>query len=369
MKVEEGKWVLLEQPNGRCKLVLLKGMDEVICLGRFGSFKARELLDKAYDLACEISKEGALHPISRTEESPLGDNEADDAMHTNEHIFDTNTSQRLTDQDITALKASLSSHALIRALVENSTTFSGKNAFSKQKYIARKTRKFGRFVTPRPVTPASLVEHFGVLRVDAMAHVLFAMDIQDGGRYLIWDDHKGIWCGAVMHRCPQAEVIAVHEGPTLSYGHLAYLKLDDQNLLPLSLDAPVQPFEARREGVDLSQAQERHQRRLEKQARASEGLVDAILLAGRPEYSPADLLDLYQGRLRPSGKLVVFSLNIELLSPLFEALCKSHGWIDVRLEECLLQPWQAQHGRLHPTMAASAHAGFILTSIKVIVAE
>src|SRR5262249_32528250 len=110
-------------------------------------------------------------------------------------------------------------------------------------------------------------------------------------------------------------------------------------------------------------------RRLGKQVRASEGLVDAILIAGRSEYSPADLLGLCQARLRPSGKLVVFCLNIELLSPLFEELCKDHGWIDVRLEEFLLQPWQAQHGRLHPTMTASAHAGFILTSIRVIVGE
>lgn len=365
MKIEEGKWVLLEQPNERCRLVLLKRMDEVVCLGRFGSFKASELLGKTYDLTYEISKEGALHLISKTEEPSLND-KVDDMMHTNEHIFDTNTSQQLTDQDIVALKTSLSSNALIRALVENSSTFSGKNAFSKQKYIARKTRKFGRFVKPRPVTPASLVEHFGGLREDALAHVLFAMDTQDDGRYLIWDDYKGIWCGAVMHRCPQAEVIAVHEGLTFNSGHLAYLKLDDRNLLPLSIDAPIQPFEAKRDGVDLSQAQERHQRKLGKQARASEGLVDAILIAGRSEYNPADLLSLYQARLRSSGKLVVFSLHIELLSPLFEELCKNRGWIDVRLEECLLQPWQAHQGRLHPTMTASAHAGFILTSIKVV---
>lgn len=376
-RIQLNKWVLLEQPNQNRRLVHVK-LGEKIDLGRYGSFCASELLGLSYDHAYEITKEGKLmvfNPDSLLQCIKDKSDAFDDKMQddedgeepTNEHIFDTNTSQLLTNTDINSLKTSLSTSDLIQTLVSNSITFTSKNSFSRLKYITRKARKYSRFFIPRLLTPSTLVKQLGLFREDALAHALFALNLQGGGRYGIWDDYKNVWVGAAHWRCPSAELIVLHQG-TFCPSHLSFFvtreEWDNTNILPLSLDEPLSAFTPKCPEAANSPAEERHTRKLAKQELALQGSFTGLFIAA-VSCTPLSVLQSHYQRLDSSSKLVLFHQHSEFLSPCFEWLRKSKCFVDVKMEECWLQPWQADPGRMHPMMSMDAHGGFILSAIKV----
>ena len=376
-RIQVNQWVLLEQPNQNRRLVHVK-LGERIDLGRYGSFGASELLDLLYDHAYEITREGKLtvfDPESllqciKDKCDALGDrmdDSEDVEERTNEHLLDNNTSQLLTDTDIHSLKSSLSTSDLIHTLISNSLTFTSKNSFSRLKYVTRKARKYGRFFIPRQVTPSALIKQLGLFREDALGHVLFALNLQAGGRYGVWDDYKNVWVGAAHWRCPSAELIVLHQG-SFCPSHLSFFvdkeERDHKNILPLSLDEPLAAFKAKCPEAANSPAEGRHARKIAKQERASQGTFNGLLIAAT-SCTPLSILQAQHQRLDASSKVVLFHPHPESLSPSFEWLRRSRCFVDVRMEECWLQPWQADPGRMHPMMTMDAHGGFILSAIKV----
>ena len=72
----------------------------------------------------------------------------------NRNVSDKNESQKLSRDDIEALKKeNLGSRELIKTIVENSSTFEGKNKHSQDKYLAKKQIKhMSCFTMLRPTT-------------------------------------------------------------------------------------------------------------------------------------------------------------------------------------------------------------------------
>lgn len=140
-------------------------------MAKYGKFKAEELFGKKMNLCYEISKDGQLIPFAPIENGQgaidVVDEETAEIISqishnvdqpTNQTIFDSNTSQRLSQEEIHNLRDS--GKSVITELIQNSASFDQKNTFSKVKYIQRKQKKFSRWTRVIPVSTRTLCSHF-----------------------------------------------------------------------------------------------------------------------------------------------------------------------------------------------------------------
>ncbi len=140
-------------------------------MAKYGKFKAEALFGKRVNLCYEIGKDGSLSAFAPTEDDQGAIEILDESsveiisqiahdveQPTNQTIFDSNTSQRLSQADIHELRDS--GKSVISELVHNSASFEQKNSFSKVKYIQRKQKKFSRWTRVLPVTSRTLCFHF-----------------------------------------------------------------------------------------------------------------------------------------------------------------------------------------------------------------
>lgn len=83
-----------------------------------------------------------------------------DIQRDNRFIKDDNKSQKLTRSEIETFKKEISGQEIIKTLVENSSSFEGKNKFSQQKYLAKKQQKYLNLFTVLKPTIKFLIEMY-----------------------------------------------------------------------------------------------------------------------------------------------------------------------------------------------------------------
>ena len=158
-----------------------------ISLGKFGTFQANHLIGRPYHLTYEIldkpTREGGsnLRIVTSSElhESAQGDNSlsednligttgvefdsVDDderaVMRTNQHIVDDGISQKLTIDEIEALKKTDVSGGkdIVAKILESHSALEKKTAFSLAKYTLRKSKKYMKRFTAMPLDVPLLV--------------------------------------------------------------------------------------------------------------------------------------------------------------------------------------------------------------------
>ncbi|XP_038078991.1 tRNA (adenine(58)-N(1))-methyltransferase non-catalytic subunit TRM6-like [Patiria miniata] len=138
----------------------------------------------------------------------------------NRGINDDTRSQKLSDEDIKALK-SKGQHgaAIVEQLVENSTSFKEKTVYSQAKYLKKKRDKhLMRFQILRPNT-ILLCEMYLMrapsknihLRIDTLAQILTAANIQSGINVMMMETCQGLLLGAIMERMAgKGTVVQIH---------------------------------------------------------------------------------------------------------------------------------------------------------------
>jgi tRNA (adenine58-N1)-methyltransferase non-catalytic subunit len=383
-----------------------------IDLSKYGKFKSQELFGCKLNMCYEISKDGKLSPFTPIESDQgsieAGEEDSFEAVQqiihsedqpTNQTIFDSNTSQKLSHQEILGLRDS--GKSVISELIQNSSTFEQKNSFSKVKYIQRKQKKFARWIRVLPINSRNLCNHFIErepqkvldLRLDTVGQILNLANVQYGGKYLVMDDTKGLLLGAIIERCSsvkleyqKSQVLLVHEEDCYN-GHIMRMFNFDSNQLSVFYDIHVRdclpkvlesipwvPAHTDPEKLRLyaDKIEARRLNYIQKQDRRlmTRSILDAknftsIILAVEPgAYTTESLVDSWLPFLQPGGAFVIYSSSKEALnSSFFEALV-SEKFIDVRITEGFLRPYQTAEGRLHPMMNCNGHGGFLLTMIK-----
>ena len=148
----------------------------------------------------------------------------------NRTLTNDSAAQSLTAGAIAELKGEgQNGTAIISALMEGSSTFSTKTAFSQEKWLKRKTIKYlPRFrvvrTTPLNVAETALLKHAEKimgLRFDTLAQMLMQGDVRSGAVPLVFDEVGGMLLGAIAHRMGGAgTVIAAHANggvPNMGY--------------------------------------------------------------------------------------------------------------------------------------------------------
>ncbi|KAF2358878.1 tRNA (adenine(58)-N(1))-methyltransferase non-catalytic subunit TRM6 [Trinorchestia longiramus] len=150
----------------------------------------------------------------------------------NRDLSDAGTSQKLTKEEILALKASgASGEEVIQAITANSATFSSKTKYSQQKYVGKKGKKHCELVTLHKPSIDFIAESFysnnprtvSYLRPDSLYQVLSYCNVYPGCRALTYDSGtRGLVTAALLHRVgPSGRLVHVYSGDKGFKGPLA----------------------------------------------------------------------------------------------------------------------------------------------------
>lgn len=91
----------------------------------------------------------------------------------NSQYFDDNTAQRLKTEDIHQLREQgASGHDIIRSLIQNSDTWENKSQFAREKWLARKQKRYVRRVRIVKCTPDILADVYHLKSKDKIWYVV-----------------------------------------------------------------------------------------------------------------------------------------------------------------------------------------------------
>ncbi|KAG4955197.1 hypothetical protein JHK87_040791 [Glycine soja] len=127
----------------------------------------------------------------------------------NRELVDNNTAQRLTGEDIEAMRRQgAGGNEIIEALIANSVTFEKKTSFSQEKYRLKKQKKYAPKVLMRRPVARSICEAYfkkypskiGFLWVDTLSLLLSMGNVSSNSDILVVDMIGGLLTGAVAER-------------------------------------------------------------------------------------------------------------------------------------------------------------------------
>ncbi|NP_001090141.1 tRNA methyltransferase 6 L homeolog [Xenopus laevis] len=163
------------------------------------------VIGKHYGTTFEICSGGNL----QTKTAQVTATEQKEAGADNRNIVDDGKSQKLTRDDIEALKEKgIKGEAIVQQLIENSATFRDKTEFAQEKYIKKKKKKYEAVITIlKPSTrilammycarePAKICQ----LRYDTLAQMLTLGNIHARSKVIVMETCAGLVLGAVMER-------------------------------------------------------------------------------------------------------------------------------------------------------------------------
>ena len=148
----------------------------------------------------------------------------------NRHIVDTNTSQRLNQDDVRRMRAQgWHGAAVVETLVQHSTTFGQKSDYAQAKYVQRKQKKYQPRCRLVRCTAATIAHAMFVrdpkkimnLRDDTLGQILSYANLSAGCQALVWEQSFGIVTGAVAQRLGgYGRVLSVYSGQQPSWSEM-----------------------------------------------------------------------------------------------------------------------------------------------------
>ncbi|NWI00183.1 TRM6 methyltransferase, partial [Tichodroma muraria] len=159
-----------------------------------------------YGTMFEVTSGGNLQPKQEVEETTT---ETKEAGTDNRNIVDDGKSQKLTHDDIKALKdKGIKGQEIVQQLIENSATFRDKTEFAQDKYIKKKKKKYEAVITiVKPSTRILSTMYYARepgkinhLRYDTLAQMLTLGNIHAGNKMIVMETCAGLVLGAVMER-------------------------------------------------------------------------------------------------------------------------------------------------------------------------
>uniref|UniRef100_F7AA51 tRNA (adenine(58)-N(1))-methyltransferase non-catalytic subunit TRM6 n=1 Tax=Monodelphis domestica TaxID=13616 RepID=F7AA51_MONDO len=164
------------------------------------------VIGHSYGTTFEVSNSGNLQPKKMMEEIT---SETKEAGIDNRNIVDDGKSQKLTQDDIKALKdKGIKGEEIVQQLIENSTTFRDKTEFAQDKYIKKKKKKYEAIITVvKPSTRILSIMYYArepgkinYMRYDTLAQMLTLGNIHAGNKMVVMETCAGLVLGAVMER-------------------------------------------------------------------------------------------------------------------------------------------------------------------------
>ncbi|KAM3852824.1 tRNA (adenine(58)-N(1))-methyltransferase non-catalytic subunit TRM6 isoform 2-T2 [Vipera latastei] len=408
--IREGDWAVLKRDDVFKAVAVVKRR-------KISFEKQWFFLDNAighvYGTSFEVTSGGSLQPKRTLEEM---NPETKEAGTDNRNIIDDGKSQKLTHDDIKALKdKGIKGQEIVQQLIENSTTFRDKTEFAQDKYIKKKKKKYEAVITI--IKPSARIlstmyyarepGKINYLRYDTLAQMLTWGNVHAGNKMIVMETCAGLVLGAVMERMGgYGSIVQIYpgEGPvraaTSCFGFpktffdtlsefplskvasvlsgtfsLTSLPSESEENTPVAedksgsgddkeLSIPEVDMECCPKTHDKQKKQEEKKRKLTEAAALLKNKdADGLIVASR--FHPASLLLLLLELVAPSRPFVVYCQYKEPLLECYTKLKEKGGVINLKLSETWLRNYQILPDRSHPKLIMSGGGGYLLTGITV----
>ena len=327
----------------------------------------------------------------------------------------------MTEEDIIQMRSdpSVSGSSIVKAIIENSSTFESKTSFSKAKYIKRKQIKYQPRCRLTKCTASTIcralhlkdARRINNLREDSLAQILSFANVSAGCKILCFDTCLGVVTGACAQRMGgygsihslytgQAPCfvdliarfnLSFIEHSSIKWLHTGQVFHDDTNpkqneedydlvdrkrlVWPCCLQSHTRQYVAKMEkdSQRIPFMSKRASRFTRKMTRPTSDEVlslleddkkcDSLILACN--YDPTHTLLALLPYLGESCPFVVFYEYLEPLVECFREIQKQGLAINLRLSDTWMREYQILPNRTHPNMNMSQNGGFILTGVKL----
>ncbi|KAG2189980.1 hypothetical protein INT46_003283 [Mucor plumbeus] len=390
--IQAQQTVIIEMPSGNAKIIALKP-DTMVNLGKFGTFQSNFLIGKPFGLSYEIiSKQGEIRPIVHVSKN----NSVEETNANNQMIIDDASNQKLTHEQVLALKekglqGELATEEIIKMMVDSHSGFSKKTEYSKAKYIERKKKKFMKTFTPVRPTINTINDYFFTknpdkikhMRIDTLSQLLSMANVHANSKLLVVDDTQGLIVSSCLERMGGfGQLVAIHEGDHHNYDILRYMNFSKsvQNVfhpVPMTMidqTIPNDPFEiltdqqvlelSENDTISYDRRKAAWETRVKCRKTLHEGNFDGLIISSsfQPETVIKELLKYVNG----SRPIVVYSFNKEVLLQTAYWMRRSSDFLNAELTESSMREYQVLPGRMHPNMNMSCGGGYLLSTLRVI---
>ncbi|CBN75132.1 conserved unknown protein [Ectocarpus siliculosus] len=249
-QVNDGDTILVDHSDGRTFFVKVESGKRVN-IGKT-SCKMSYLLNAPYGAVFELDGNRLVRvdgELVEAEEEPPGVVEevtaaalaSDVRPQDNRGFTDTNTAQKLTEEDIHKMKnEGKGGRAIIQALMDNSDTWGNKTQYSQAKWLKRKQQKYRPRVRVVRVTGRTMCDAYFAknrekvsnLRSDALALVLTHANVFAGCQALVLDTCMGVVTAAMLERMGcQGRIFALYAQSQPSMDAVRKFDHAEKNLL------------------------------------------------------------------------------------------------------------------------------------------
>ncbi|NIG60334.1 tRNA (adenine(58)-N(1))-methyltransferase non-catalytic subunit TRM6 [Pontoporia blainvillei] len=374
-------------------------------------FYLDNIIGHSYGTTFEVTSGGSLQPKKKKEEPT---SETKEAGTDNRNIIDDGKSQKLTQDDIKALKdKGIKGEEIVQQLIENSTTFRDKTEFAQDKYIKKKKKKYEAMITVvKPSTRILSVMYYarepGKIKYALFPFKSFGSIIQlyPGGGPVraatacfgfpksflsglyefplnqVDSLLNGTFSAEMLSSEPKDSASVEESNGTLEEKQTSEQENEDsmpeapesnhpeeqETMEIVSQDPDYKEPKERGSKKDYIQEKQRRQeeqkkRHLEAAALLSERNADGLIVASR--FHPTPLLLSLLDFVAPSRPFVVYCQYKEPLLECYTKLRERGGVINLRLSETWLRNYQVLPDRSHPKLLMSGGGGYLLSGFTV----
>lgn len=403
--ITENDWAILHLPSGARKMIELR-IDGVINMGKFGSFNVADVLGFPYGQAFEIASEQNIIPIPSLEDgiTDLAELDSDELINgsskDNRLLIDEDNVQKLTVEEIEAMKNKTGGNAvareLIQSMIKNHGSFDKKTAYSQEKYLDRKHKKFLRRFSIDYLSSNEMLEYVYYekepyrimnLSVEMLGLMMSMGNVMPGGNYLVVDETGGLIVYAMLERMGNRGTITLlHENDQPSI-HLVnktrYAKelstgpdsmvqyLNVLQFLEPETERPDFTILSDDEYSKLPDAMKTQYDRKFKRAQITNNAIDRVLakdfesLIYASTLNPTTFIPRILPRLRGSSPLVIYSQYKEMLIELNHIFLREKSILLPNIHHSVVTKYQTVPGKMHPLMTSRSDGGYMLTGITV----
>eukprot|EP01088_Endostelium_zonatum_P007581 TRINITY_DN19896_c0_g1_i1.p1 TRINITY_DN19896_c0_g1~~TRINITY_DN19896_c0_g1_i1.p1 ORF type:complete len:468 (+),score=126.06 TRINITY_DN19896_c0_g1_i1:135-1406(+) len=348
---------------------------------RKSEYKLSPLIGQYYGTTWEVTKKEGLVLLKNDiiDFSSLSQNDAEasgEETRDNRNLVQDNNHQKLTQADVRDMKQQgLRGGEIIKALCENSVSFSDKTEFSQKKYLLKKQEKYCPTVKIVKTTGFALCKSYFAkhsissdsmsVRPDTLAQILTLSNVCANSTVLIYDETKGsVVTGSVVERLnlkvnTSTRIICVYrDGQQLTHQCLRMFNFDlnviksSVHFLSLSELKSIQTFTSN-EPNRISAVRE-----------ILKNKVDSLLIVTRADVMP--VWRLMWRHLKPSRSFVVYHPFLQPLAEASHEITESGEIVMGQVAETWVRDFQVSPFRTRPEMQMSGASGYVFSGVKVI---
>ena len=381
-------------------------IEGVINMGKFGTFNVEDVLGYPYGQAFEIENENKVKPIESLDMgiTDLAELDSDDLISgsskDNRLLVDQGNVQKLTVEEIEEMKNKIGGNEvareIIQTMIKNHGSFDKKTAYSQEKYLDRKHKKFLRRFSINYLTSNEMLDYlyfekepFRILNlsIEMLGLMMSYGNVMPGGNYLVVDETGGLVVYAMLERMSNRGTITLlHENDQPSIHVLNKTRYAKEiSTSPESMVQCInvlQFLEPETERPDFKPLDEEEYKKLPETMRTqydrklkrfqiTNKVLDRVIqndfesLIYVSTLNPTTFVPRIIPRLRGSSPLVIYNQYKEALIELNHIFLREKGILLPNIHHSVVRRYQTVPGKIHPLMTSRSDGGYILTGLKV----